>query len=164
VKRISAYLELAIKVTQVRTVTFYRNWSTRLERHSSFGIAQKTVDLNVQVCVYMATGRDQENRTYWYLVCRGPMKALPHRYQTTLLLLITKQTAVLTLTSIRRQSIETWTLHRVTTHSCARRGFADRTDGVRNVQIRYFSLRFLIFPFLQLTIMQICCRIYYMAA
>jgi len=151
-------------VTQVRTVTFYTNWRTKLERHSSFGTAQKTVGLNVQVCVYIAAGSDQENRACWYLVCREPMKALPHRYQTILLLLITDQTVVLTLTSITRQNIETWTVHRVTTHSCARRGFADRTDAVRNVQNRYFSLRFLIFPFLRLAIMQICCRIYCMAA
>ena len=136
----------------------------RLERHSSFGIAQKTVGLIVQVFVYMATGGEQENRAYWYLVCRGPMKAMPHRYQTILLLLIANQSVLLTLKSITRQSIETWTLHRESTHSCARRGFADRTDAIRNVQNRYFSLRFLIFPFLRLAIMQICCRIYYMAA
>jgi hypothetical protein len=98
-------------------------------------------------------------------VCRGPMKALPHRHQAILLLLITNQTVVVvTLTSITTQSIEPWTLHRVTTHSCARRGFADTTDAVRDVQKQYFSLCFLIFPFLRLAIMQICCRIYYMAA
>jgi len=118
----------------------------------------------VQICVYMATGTDQENRAYWYLVRRGPMKVLLHRYQTILLLLITNQTVVATLTSMTRQSIEPWTLHRVTTHSGARRGFADRTDAVRDVQNQYFSLRFLIFPVLRLAIMQICCRIYYMAA
>lgn len=92
------------------------------------------------------------------------MKALPRRYQTVLLLLITNQTVVVTLSGIARQIIETWTLHGVTTHSCVRRGFADRTDAVRDAQNQYFSLRLLIFPFLRLAIMQICCRIYYMAA
>jgi len=164
VKRISAYRELTVKLTQVKTVTFYRKWRTKLERHSSFSNAQKTVGLNVQVCVYMATGIDQENRAYWYLACRGPMKALPHRYRKILLFLFTNETVVVTLTSIMKQSIEPWALHRVTTHSCARHGFEDRTEAVRDVQNRYLSLPFLMFPFLRLAIMQICCIIYDMAA
>ena len=65
----------------------------------------------MQVCVYVATGTDQENRAYWYLVCRGPMKALPHRYQTILLMLIANQSVVVTLPSITRQSIERWASH-----------------------------------------------------
>lgn len=64
----------------------------------------------MQVCVYMATGIDQENRAYCYLVYRGLVKTLPHRYQTILLLLITNQSVVVTLTSITRQNIEPWTL------------------------------------------------------